>query len=104
MNPSSGRGDVVAEWDGGSIVAECKGGVLNTRHAGQQSRLRQGLCETIGLSLATPVVPGRRQYAVVPRTKATHSLATRMAERAAKAGLTIALIDARGGSEEVTVT
>ena len=42
INPSSGRGDVVAESDGMRIVAECKGGIVNTRHAGQLSRLRQG--------------------------------------------------------------
>jgi hypothetical protein len=52
VNPSSGRGDVVAEGQGFGIVAECKGVIVNTRHAGQTSRLRQGLCETIGLSLA----------------------------------------------------
>jgi hypothetical protein len=96
VHPASGLGDVVAEWEGGSIVAECKGGVLNTRHPGQQSRLRQGLSETIGLSLASPVVPNRRQFAVVPRTKATEALAKRMAERAARAGVTIALVDGRG--------
>jgi hypothetical protein len=55
INPSSGRGDVAAEGEGMRIVAECKGGIVNTRHAGQFSRLRQGLCEVIGLSLATPL-------------------------------------------------
>jgi hypothetical protein len=73
VNPSSGRGDVVAEGPGFSIVAECKGGIVNTRHAGQTSRLRQGLCETIGLSLASPAIEGRRQFAVVPRTKVTRA-------------------------------
>ncbi len=33
---------------------------------------------------------------VVPRTKATEALAKRMAERAAGAGVTIALVDGRG--------
>jgi hypothetical protein len=61
VNPTSGRFDVVAEVGGVSFVAECKGGVINTRHPGQQSRLRQGLCETIGLSLASPITSGRRQ-------------------------------------------
>lgn len=82
VNPSSGRGDVVADAGGISIVAECKGGIINTRHSGQLSRLRQGLCETVGLSLASPVITGRRQIAVVPRTKATETLAQRMADRA----------------------
>ncbi|HJP67632.1 MAG TPA: hypothetical protein VJ846_01925, partial [Sphingomicrobium sp.] len=60
------------------------------------SRLRQGLCEVIGLSLATPFAEGRRQFAVVPRTKVTRALAERMAARALSAGIEIALVDARG--------
>lgn len=92
----TGHGDVVADIEGRSFVAECKGGVINTRHAGQLSRLRQGLCETIGLSLASPIAEGRRQFAVVPRTKATEVLARRMAERAAAAGIEIVLIDGQG--------
>lgn len=99
VHPAPGRGDVVAEWDGGSIVAECKGGVLNTRHPGQQSRLRQGLSETVGLSLASPIVQGRKQFAVVPKTRATETLAKRMAARAAQAGVSIALVDSRGNVE-----
>jgi hypothetical protein len=102
INPSSGRGDVVAESDGRRIVAECKGGIVNTRHAGQLSRLRQGLCEVIGLSLATPFVEGRRQFAVVPRTKVTETLAGRMAARARSAGIEIALVDARGNVFDVS--
>lgn len=101
VNPSSGRGDVVAEGDGFSIVAECKGGIVNTRHAGQLSRLRQGLCETVGLSLASPALEGRRQVAVVPRTKVTETLARRMAGRAHAAGIAIALVDARGNVFDV---
>jgi hypothetical protein len=65
-----------------SFVAECKGGVINTKHPGQQSRLRQGLCETIGLSLASPFTKDRRQFVVVPRTKVTENLAQRMATQA----------------------
>jgi len=101
VNPRSGLGDVVATWDGGSVVAECKGGVINTKHPGQNSRLRQGLCETVGLSLATPVIHGRRQYAVAPRTKATEALAKRMAARAQQAGISLALVDARGVVQEI---
>lgn len=96
VNPSSGRGDVVAEGEGFSIVAECKGGIINTKHAGQLSHLRQGLCETVGLSLASPLTASRRQFAVVPRTKVTESLARRMAKRAHAAGIEIALVDGRG--------
>jgi hypothetical protein len=101
INPRSGRGDVVAESDDVRIVAECKGGIVNTRHSGQLSRLRQGLCEVIGLSLATPVVEGRRQFAVVPRTKVTETLAGRMAVRARAAGIEIALVDGRGNVFDV---
>ncbi|MFB6417723.1 hypothetical protein [Bradyrhizobium tunisiense] len=101
VNPSSGRGDVVAECNGMCIVAECKGGIVNTRHAGQLSRLRQGLCEVIGLSLATPLAEGRRQFAVVPRTKVTETLAGRMAAGTLNAGIEIALVDARGNVFDV---
>jgi hypothetical protein len=91
-----GRGDVVAEMDGQSFVAECKGGVINTKHSGQTSRLRKGLCETVGLSLATPIVVGRRQFVVVPKTRTTDVLARKMAHRAQQAGISIALVDGRG--------
>ena len=30
-----GKGDVVATTPEGAIIAECKGGIVNTRHAGQ---------------------------------------------------------------------
>ncbi|MBX3528971.1 MAG: hypothetical protein KF849_00080 [Rhizobiaceae bacterium] len=52
INPSSGRGDVVAEVGRRTISAECKGGIINTRHSGQVSRLYKGLCETVGLLMA----------------------------------------------------
>ena len=76
----------------------------NRQHpaCGQTSRLRQGLCETIGLSLASPAIEGRRQFAVVPRTRVTESLARRMAARARSAGIEIALVDARGNVFDVT--
>jgi hypothetical protein len=96
VNPASGRGDVVADVGDVSFVAECKGGVINTKHAGQQSRLRQGLCETVGLSLASPPRKDRRQFAVVPRTKATETLAKRMVARVNLAGIEIALVDGHG--------
>jgi hypothetical protein len=35
INPKSGRGDVVADVEGKSFVAECKGGIINSKHAGQ---------------------------------------------------------------------
>ena len=102
IDPSSGRGgDVIAECEGTSIIAECKGGVLNTRHPGQVTHLRQGHCETIGLSLATPIVSGRRQYAVVPRTRVTERLAQKMAARARAAGISISLVDGDGNVVDV---
>jgi len=96
LNPKSGLGDVVATLDNRSVVAECKGGIINTKHPGQQSRLRRGLCETVGLSLAMPIVEGRRQYAVVPKTPVTESMAKKLAPRAGLAGITIALVDQTG--------
>lgn len=96
-----GRGDVVAELDGQSFVAECKGGVINTKHPGQISRLRKGLCETVGLSLATPMVVGRRQFVVVPKTQTTEVLARKLAFRAQQAGISIALVDGRGNIFDV---
>ena len=49
VNPRSGLGDVVAEVGDHIISAECKGGIINTRHSGQVSRLYKGLCETVGM-------------------------------------------------------
>lgn len=76
--------------------------MLNTTHPGQLSRLRQGLYETVGLSLATPIVEGRHQFAVVPKTRATEALAARMAARAREAGIEIALVDGQGAVSVVT--
>jgi hypothetical protein len=45
VNPRSGLGDVVAEAGDHIISAECKGGIINTRHPGQVSRLYKGLCD-----------------------------------------------------------
>jgi hypothetical protein len=39
----AGVGDVVADVGGETIFAECKGGIVNTRHPGQRSKLRKGL-------------------------------------------------------------
>ena len=101
VNPKSGMGDVVADASGASYVAECKGGIVNTRHPGQLSRLRKGLCETIGQCLSVTEVAGTRQFAVAPRTSATETLARRMCARARKAGVEIALVDARGNVFDV---
>jgi hypothetical protein len=94
VHPKSGLGDVVAEVGDQIISAECKGGIINTRHPGQVSRLYKGLCETVGMLMATPS-PGR-QVAVVPLTEGTRRLAERLAPRCALAGIEIALVGSRG--------
>ena len=94
VNPKSGLGDVVAEIGDHIIAAECKGGIINTRHPGQVSRLYKGLCETVGMLMATP--SQGRQVAVVPLTESTRRLAERLAPRCAFAGIEIALVGSRG--------
>lgn len=89
-----GKGDVVALTAEGTILAECKGGIINTRHPGQVSRLRKGLCEAVGLLMATP--QAGQQVAVVPYTETTLRLAQRMASRAKNAGIKIALVNELG--------
>lgn len=99
VHPRSGQGDVVTQIGNHILSAECKGGIINTRHSGQVSRLYKGLCETIGLLMASKS-PGR-QVAVVPYTEATMRLAQRMAPRCTKAGIEIALVGSRGEVIEV---
>jgi hypothetical protein len=91
----------VADVEGKSFVAECKGGIINSKHAGQLSRLRKGLCEAIGLSLSVPLAKGQRQFAVVPRTPVTETLAGRIINRAKAVGVEIALVDGLGNVSEV---
>lgn len=99
VNPKSGLGDVVAEVGNHVISAECKGGIINTRHSGQVSRLYKGLCETVGMLMATP--SQGRQVAVVPFTEGTLRLAERLAPRCALAGIEIALVGSRGDVRDV---
>ena len=86
-----GQGDVVGQLNSSKIVAECKGGIINTKHAGQKSKLRRGLCEAVGLLMSRENT-GERQYAVVPLTDDTQRLADQMRPRCRKAGIEIALI------------
>jgi len=95
-----GKGDVVAKAENATIIAECKGGIVNTNHAGQISRLRKGLCEAVGLLMATPKTG--RQVAVVPRTDTTLRLAQRLAPRARDTGIEIALVDEFGRVVDVS--
>lgn len=94
VNPKSGQGDVVAELGEIRLAAECKGGIINSRHSGQRSKLYRGLCEAVGLLMASPS-PGR-QVAVVPYTEQTLKLARRMAPRCAEVGIELALVKSRG--------
>lgn len=94
VNPRSGLGDVVADVGDHVISAECKGGIINTTHSGQVSRLYKGLCETVGMLMATPTLG--RQVAVVPLTAGTLRLAERLAPRCSIAGIEIALVGSRG--------
>lgn len=93
-----GYGDVVAMIEGRSVIAECKGGIINTRHAGQVSRLRKGLHEATGQLLARSG-DGEINIAVVPSTITTRDLATKMSQRANRAGIAIALVSATGAVE-----
>lgn len=102
VHPASGLGDVVAKCANGvTYVVECKGGIVNTRHPGQVSRLRKGLCEAVGLSLARAIEDGTQQFAVVPHTHTTEELARRMAIRVRAAGIRIALVDGEGRITEI---
>jgi hypothetical protein len=94
-----GLGDVTAKLDGNAIVAECKGGVLNSSHAGQQSRLRKGLCEAVGLLMCRPV-KSERHIAVVPDTNATRAIAQRMLPRVTAAQIAIMFVDRNGAIAE----
>jgi hypothetical protein len=90
-----GLGDVVADVGKRHLVAECKGGIVNTRHPGQLSRLRRGLCEAVGLLMARPL-NGERHVAVVPATDDTEKVARRMLPRVLAAGIEIALVGEAG--------
>lgn len=92
----SGVGDVVAKIGRGTVIAECKGGIVNTRHNGQLSKLRRGLCEAVGQLIGREPRQGERYVAVVPYTARTETLAKRMASRAKLAGIEIALVKPSG--------
>jgi hypothetical protein len=101
VHPKSGLGDVVADLDAAKIVAEAKGGVLNSAHSGQLSRLRRGICEAVGLLLATANATGLEQVAVVPHVGATEQLATKMIPRTREIGITFALVSGDGSVMEI---
>ena len=92
----SGVGDVVGTVNGTRVVAECKGGIVNSRHAGATSRLRKGLCEAVGQLIGREQPAGERHIAVVPYTRLTATVAERMARRAIEAGIELALVKSDG--------
>lgn len=91
VTPKSGLGDVVGRFTSSTIIAECKGGVINSTHAGQVSRLRRGLCETVG-QLMGRSGEGEKHFSVVPFTPVTQRLADTMRLRCAQAGIDIVLV------------
>jgi hypothetical protein len=95
VHPRSGQSDVSGEYDGRKVFAECKGGVINSKHNGQRSRARRGIFEVVGALLARPYADGR-QIAAVPRTPDTERLAERLAPRCEMAGIEIALVNEDG--------
>jgi hypothetical protein len=99
LNPKSGVKDVTATLHGKKVLAECKGGAINTRHPGQQSKLAKGLHEAVGLLMASPV--GDVQVVVVPDTRRTRELAGRLEPRCRLAGIGIALVGERGEVTDV---
>ncbi len=94
VHPKSGQGDILST----QVFAEAKGGVINTRHAGQVSRLRKGLSEAVGQLMAAPDT-GQRMVAVVPATVDTRRLGASLLPRCLRAEIEIALVDADGSVE-----
>ena len=92
---SPGKGDVVAELRGRRVLVEAKGGIINTHHSGQKSRLRKHLYEAVGMLLDRPNGVDRL-IAAVPLHPETEKLARRMAERCQVAGIEIALVSGTG--------
>ena len=90
-----GFGDVVADVGRERVCVEAKGGCINTKHAGEVSRLRSRMHEAVG-SLFDPPEDASRLIAAVPRTPTTERLGQRMAKRCWRAGIEIALVSTDG--------
>jgi hypothetical protein len=99
IHPRSGLSDVTADANGTIIEAECKGGVVRTRHPGHLSKLDKSLCEIVGRLMSKPAIG--RQVAVMPRTEITLRLASKLARRCDAVGIRIALVGSRGDVEDV---
>lgn len=103
VNPRSqhGRGDVVGSISGVVVRAECKGGIVNSKHSGALSKVRSGFNELIGQTISMPE-DGSRHVAVAPRTAASEIQASRLRSRCAAAGIEIALVNSDGTVQFVT--
>lgn len=93
-----GQGDVVADVEGCRVVVEAKGGIINTRHSGQKSKLRKHLYEAVGMLLDRPKNADRLIVAV-PLHAETKKIAERMVKRCRDVGIEIALISGDGTVE-----
>jgi hypothetical protein len=102
VRPASGLGDVLGEVGGRKVIAECKGGVINSTRAGQKSRLRKALSELMGQLMVLPVDEAR-QVAVLPFTVEVSRLAQRLARRCATVGIEIAMVQPDGRIDLVTI-
>lgn len=100
INPKSqhGRGDVVGIISGRIVRAECKGGIINSRHSGALSKLRSGFNELVGQTMSMED-NGDRHVAVAPKTDASLIQAGRLQQRCRKAGIEIALVERDGSIE-----
>ena len=90
-----GQGDVVAELTDCRVVVETKGGIINTSHPGQKSKLRKHLYEAVGM-LLDDQTGADRLVAAVPKHPETERVARRIAGRCRDAGIEIALVSATG--------
>ncbi|MFQ8433990.1 hypothetical protein [Amaricoccus sp. W119] len=95
VHARSGLGDLVTTIGGATVEVEAKGGCINTKHAGQLSRLRKGLHEAVGQLLGCPRTVDRL-IAAVPLHPETEKLATRLLPRCRHIGIEIALVDGSG--------
>ncbi len=88
-----GQGDVVACVGHIRVLVETKGGILNTRHPGQKSKLRKHLYEAVGMLMGHEE---DRLIAAVPRHSETEKVASKITKRCRDAGIEIALVDGYG--------
>ncbi|MCY3770197.1 MAG: hypothetical protein OXG56_12660 [Gammaproteobacteria bacterium] len=90
-----GQGDIVTHLGDCRVVVEAKGGIINTRHSGQKSKLRKHLYEAVGM-LLDERTDADRLIAAVPFHQETKRIACRMVGRCRDAGIEIALVSGSG--------